>query len=154
MQCSNAVFYYRAKTAAINTFLSLTAYVHLVFVVKYWLLSRKLKGENSELKAQIWYYSLTLMILGTCVAQTWITWDDFTLDATKWITVVIVTASLFLPEVITVYLLFDAILSIRKSTEGTQYVISPTQVWLQVIAICAFVVANCVLYSMSFDIKI
>ena len=112
MQCDNAIFYYRARAAAINTFLSLTAYVHLVFVVKYWLLSRKLKGENSELKAQIWYYSLTLMILGTCVAQTWTTWDDFALEMNKWVTVT--TASLFLPEAITVYLLFDAILSIRK----------------------------------------
>jgi hypothetical protein len=58
-------------------FYGLTAFMHLIFVVKYWLLSRKLSGQNAERCAQIWFYSLTLMIVGTAIADLTVTWSDY-----------------------------------------------------------------------------
>ena len=60
-------------------FFGLTAFLHLVFVVKYWLLSRKLMGQDAERCAQIFFYSLTVMIVGTAIADLIVTWPDYAL---------------------------------------------------------------------------
>jgi len=120
---------YWTSRISYDLFYGLTAFMHLIFVVKYWLLSRKLSGQNAERCAQIWFYSLTLMIVGTAIADLTVTWSDYDLNSTKYSKAALlsVTGLMYVPEILTVYLLFDALSTIKQRSE---MVISTRQVFL------------------------
>ena len=92
-------------------FLSLQGQVHAIFVVKYWLLSRKL-GNNpkkAETHATYWYYTLTVMVIVTCFLNIGISWNDYKLNHYP-VVIDVITTILFVPEILTIFLLVDAIL--------------------------------------------
>jgi hypothetical protein len=134
---------YWTSRISFDLFFGLTAFVHLVFVVKYWLLSRKLMGQDAERCAQIWFYSLTLMIVGTAIADLIVTWSDYDLLGGNYSykAVLSVTVLFFVPEILTIYLLFDALSTIKQRSEMA---ISTKQVFLQSMAMVCFVAGNLV----------
>jgi len=134
---------YWTSRISYDLFFGLTAFVHIVFVVKYWLISRKLMGQDAERCAKIWFYSLTLMIVGTMIADLIVTWSDYNLDGGNYSTKTIlsVTILMFVPEILTLYLLFDALSTIKQRSE---LAISTKQVFLQSMAMVCFVAGNLV----------
>jgi hypothetical protein len=105
---------YRLTKCSIYLFISTVAQSHLIFVIKLWVLAIKVRciasqREDPSLnkKGQITFYVLTLLVWFACVAEVLVAWNDISDDASLKLTLP-VTITMFVPQVITLALLFHA----------------------------------------------
>lgn len=117
---------FRASKILMLVYLTTDTFVHTIFVVKYWVLSRKItqimnKTDDPyiERRAQVIFYSLSGMIFGTFFAGWYYIWNDYSLDDN--VPVEIVSIFMFLPNIIVFGLFFSAIRKLRESTDSAKY---------------------------------